>query len=231
MKNLKRISISLLLLISILSSLVSCKTVLRALKGPVGTVHDLMYADTEIHWVETLEETLLAIEHLEAAGNKISRNILSSYDNEAIDVKYCFKLDTYGSKRLKKGQEWYDREGLSSVRVTYMAFLEEVSTEDALGLYISDYKYKSFIVHIEEPDQPYLLTNLSYVCPECHTIEDNELLYLLEDKHMCFVFMAHVNIRVARIVYNEMETHTDELPENFHEEFIKTLFYIGEEIR
>ena len=43
--------------------------------------------------------------------------------------------------------------------------------------------------------------------------------------------MAHVNIRVARIIYNEMETHTDQLPENFHEEFIKTLFYIGEEIR
>lgn len=229
MKNLKRILISLLLLISILLSLVSCKTVLRALKGPVGTVHDLRYADTEIHWVETLEETLLAIEHLEAAGNKISRDILSSYDNEAIDVKYCFKLDTYGSKRLKKGQEWYDREGLSSVRVIYMAFLEEVSTEDALGLYISDYKYKSFTVHIEESNQPYSLANLSYVCPECHTIEDNELLYLLENKNMCFVVMENANIRVARIIYNEMENHTDELPENFHEEFIKTLFYIGEE--
>lgn len=229
MKNLKRISISLLLLISILLSFVSCNIVLRALKGPVGTVHDLRYADTEVHWVETLEETLLAIEHLEAAGNKISRNILSSYNNEAIDVKYCFKLDTYGSKRLKKGQEWYDREGLSSVRVTYMAFLEEVSTEDALNLYTSD--YKSFALSIEDEGQPYSLANLSYVCPECHTIEDKELLYLLEDRHMCFVFMAHVNIRVARIIYIEMETHTDQLPENFHEEFIKTLFYIGEKIR
>ena len=148
MSKLKKIFICLLLIIATAVSMSSCNLLTHYLrKGDyTGGLHvpdrNHYFAITEVHWVETYEEAILAIEHLKAAGNKV-KACISTYENEYVDAKYVFRIYKDGSKKLEKGQKWYDREGLrSTVIVDYIGFLDKITIEELEYSYFD--RYRSF---------------------------------------------------------------------------------------
>ena len=148
MKKFKKIFICLLLIIATAVSMSSCNllTHYRRKGDYTGGLHvpdrSHYFAITEVHWVETYEEAILAIEHLKAAGNKV-KACISTYENEHVDAKYVFRILKDGSKKLEKGQMWYDREGLrSTVIVDYIGFLDKITIEELEYSYFD--RYRSF---------------------------------------------------------------------------------------
>ena len=230
MKKLRKISISLLLVLATLLSFASCDDINISFssnknahrEGYTGGFlqEDHWYSYTEIHWVETFEEAMLAIEHLEAAGNKLKGEIISSYDNEVVDAKYCFILETYGSKRLPRGKEWYDREELRSVSYFYVGFLDKVTIEEIEYSYYEFRRYIRVYARCEKEEFPHS-DNITYMCSECQDLS------LKKDKKICDAVAKGTSDLVAEIGYAKIENHTEELPDNFHEEFVKTLVYVG----
>ena len=182
------------------------------------------YDNTEIHWVETFEEAMIAIEHIEAAGNKFDKTVLSSYENEEIDAKYCFVMNTYKSKALQEGQEWYDREQLGSVRVFYIGFVEKITIEELEYSYYNRYK------HIEVDrgqKEAHSSINVAYACSECQTVENEDWAYMMNEFDMCYVIEESTDNIIAKVYYYRMENHTEELPDDFHDEFCQTIVSIG----
>lgn len=245
MKKFKRTLISILLLTSTILSLTACHNKLPASdgkdehskacecmphpqKGYTGGFHLMpdSYDHTEIHWVETFEEAMTAIEHLEAAGNYIDKAIISSYENEALDVKYAFLLDLTGCKHLEEGKEWYDREQCKSIRVRYIAFLEPITIERL------EREEIMYLKHIEIGRGETVFDSaedFSYACIECNNVENERWAILMEETEMCYVTRTTVvkTSITAKIYYHLIENHTESLPKNFHEDFAKTLIYIG----
>ena len=72
MQKCEKLIISIILLISITLSLASCGLLTTSNKRPEGYTGGLgphephFYDNMEIHWMETFEEAMEAIEHLEA---------------------------------------------------------------------------------------------------------------------------------------------------------------------
>ena len=167
----------------------------------------------EMHWVETYEEALAVIEGLKNAGNNLPQFYLPNYDNEAVDAKYAFLLDNYQTKRADEGQEWYDRKFHLVENIFYFGFLEKVSIETLeFGYY---YHYKCIETNVIFQDIDYVSTyDLTYECGFNNGYE------------YCAVKSGKTN--VARLYFNNMAVHDLELPETFHEDFIKSLVYIGD---
>ena len=146
MKKFKKIIICIFLIIATAVSMSSCNLLTHYLrKGDyTGGLHvpdrSHYFSITEVHWVETYEEAILAIEHLQAAGNKV-RALLSTYENEYVDAKYVFRIHKDGSKKLEKGQMWYDREEIqSTVSVYYIGFLDKITIEELEYSYFDEYR-------------------------------------------------------------------------------------------
>ena len=149
MKNFIKNAICFLLLISVVVSFASCGVMIYTIRLPEGYTGGSIYYNVnrkqffsyhEVHWVETYEEAMLAIEHLQAAGNKV-KAILSTYENEYVDAKYCFEIEKFRSEKLEKGQMWYDRKGIQSVvTVRYVGFLDEMTIEELEYTYFESYR-------------------------------------------------------------------------------------------
>ena len=238
MKKMTKIVISLLLLVSIAFSFASCE-LLHKRNNESGRkytggfhIEDDFYDNIEIHWVETFEEAMMAIEHLEATGITFLKTAISSYENETVDAKYCFVLDTYKSKRLKKGQEWYDREGLRGASVCYYGFLDKVTIEKIEYSWCSSYRH--FTVAIRS-DEKRSADNLVHKCSEIedHKVffEENSLFALHEDRVNCWGVIKSSNSRILEIEYNLIDDHLAVLPADFHDVFLKTIVVIGEPSR
>ena len=241
MKHLTESLVCLLVCFSILISFSSCNTKVPEDTGtittyPPGYTGGLNYdphalLNSEIHWVETFEEAMLAIEHLEAAGNIINKTIISSYENDVVDAKYCFNLYGVNAKKLEEGQEWYDRGWLTSISIFYVGFIENVSIEEIeYSIYRS---YQHFEVKMDERTQPKFNSteNFSYACIECNNVEDEHWTFWMERSEVCLVIKENTNIIKARIYYEfDNPNHTDELPENFHEDFAKSLVWVETEV-
>ena len=232
MKKFRKIAVSLLLLVAISVSFASCDIL------PFDFTNDdplnlssrsaeirKRYANTEIYWLDTIEEALTAIEHLEAAGNKITKNIISTYENEYVDAKYHFIFTRSNSNKLKKGQMWYDREGLNNVHITYIAFMEDVTIDDPLPIVDYEIQYKSLRLYTEKKNLPDSLSEIEMVF-RCPGIYDDSPYYQTDE-----IYYVDENGRqktFVGITYRTGGDHNEVLPENFHEEFLKTLLYVGE---
>ena len=151
MKNIRKIVITLWLLGALVLSLASCGTIISFNKPPKGyTGGDIIFIEryffayNEIHWVETYEEAMFAIERLKANGNNVSVQI-STYENEYVDAKYVFHIPKKGSKGLEKGQMWYDREDIQSlVSVRYIGFFDKITIEELEYSYYQRYRTFAF---------------------------------------------------------------------------------------
>ena len=245
MNYLIRVIVSLLLLTSIIFSLTGCFN--EKSTNEVKSVHTkdcecmphpdkyytggfhlmpIEYYHTEIHWVETFEEAMVAIEHLEAAGNYIGRAVISSYENEALDVKYAFLLDLSGCKHLEEGKEWYDRERCASISVRCIAFLEPITIRQLEHEHIMYLKYVEIYRGKTAFDSA---EDFSYACIECNNVDDPRWVRKMEDTEMCYVIRTTTkNTEITAVLfYHLIPEHTESLPENFHEDFVKTLVSIG----
>lgn len=215
--------ICLVLCISLVLSVASCDLLTKKDKHPEGytggfSAEPHFYSNREIHWLETYDEAMEAIRHLVSAGNEIPRRPISSYENEFVDAKYCFNLNTYRTPELKDGEEWYDRK-FHSITIFYIGFLDDITVEELEHSYYSVYRHIE--VYSGTIKEIYPNESLTYEC-----IEYEEKGVFSED-YVCSVIRESDNIVVARIKYIRIDDHTTELPENFHEEFIKSLTYIG----
>ena len=211
-----KILISLLLLVSIVCSFASCE-LLPWHKEYTGGIsaESHFYSNKEIHWVETYEEAMVAIQHLEAAGNKFERTAISNYENDTVDAKYCFILNTRDSEKPQDGQSWYDRKCVHGISVFYVGFLDKISIEDL------EYSYYDSQRHFRIFDMHY------------HSLEDPSKLH-------CRCYNDEVTGRSCRVFYDStpiveikygglIKNHYEEFPENFHKEFPKSVVFIGEE--
>lgn len=250
MKKFKKIIISILLIAAIVTSLSSCGLVDRILryykdKKSLETGHSISCScypkysgrytggfdlsdpkhnsinDYEIHWLETYEELLVAVEHLRAAGNTINIS-LPSYETDGVDAKYYISFKRKGSNHLEEGQEWYDRGGISHIDIQYYGFVDDVTIEELVYSYVS--RYNCFTVYLE--GRPSKDLELTYACLECHEVENETIAWVLETENVCFVLCGPY--RFATIEYYRMENHTEMLPENFHEDLMESFVYIGD---
>lgn len=251
MKKLGKVAVTLLLLFALVLSFASCdqinyKDFINGLfsrkvvygentivepGGYTGGLHLMKtdYAYTEIHWVETIEEALVAVEHLKAAGNNIGGFYLSSYETDKIDAKYVFLIDLRGSEELKDGEKWYDRRQCSRVQVRYYGILDDVTIEELeytkINYYEHIYYYMRGNTDISE------IENLSYACLRCNYEENNRLYEMLEAYHTnglwYELFYATKNSRViGEFYYSITKDYPETLHGSFHEEFLNSLVYI-----
>ena len=218
MSKLKKIFICLLLIIATAVSMSSCNLLTHYLrKGDyTGGVHvpdrSHYFASTEVHWVETYEEAMLAIEHLQAAGNKV-KAFLSTYENEHVDAKYVFRIRKGGSKRLEKGQMWYDREEIqSTVIVDYIGFLDKITIEELEYSYF--HKYRSF--------------SISDASDAFDPTADVDYLYS-DSSANTFMFVQGGKVKMIFDTYNiDAKDLVETLMPGFRADFPKSFVYIGE---
>lgn len=178
------------------------------------------YMGQEIHWVETFEEATYIIEQLEAYGNEVPNYLISSYENETVDAKYCFIVNTNKTIRQNKGEEWYQRKFKRIEAIRYYAFLENISIDELERSYIFSYRSMELIS--------------KYGKNYFDDVEIENLIYDCEDHnrefHMCNIKQGYSDDTVAVVYqryYDENENLHEELPENFHDEFLKSLVAIG----
>ena len=227
MKKRIKTFISLILLLSVLVTLTSCEILgLGDNSGSKQYTGGLRYEshfynNREIHWLETFEEAMTAIEHLRAAGNDIPNVYIADYENETVDAKYLFVVNTYKSKRLKDGEEWYDRKLHEVERIEYYGFLESVTIEQIEYSNVEFYKGIKLIA--KKKDDQEIARLISYECKE-ETYD-----YLPNSVYrFCALIDEETGDHFASIHHLMMKNHTEELPETFHEDFIKSLVYIGD---
>ena len=144
------------------------------------------------------------------------------YENEIVDAKYCFILNISETRRQKVGEEWYQRK-FKSVGIGYYAFLDAVNIEE---LEYSNYRsYECFAILTmlyDEYDFNEMSKNLIFECENDGV--DSSIFY---DDCTCRLINAETGVLVAGLNYYNFTNHYDELPENFHEEFLKSLVVVG----
>ena len=189
----------------------------------------------ETYRVETYDEAMYIIEQLEAHGNEIAGRIISSYENEVVDAKYFFGVynkkstsffDILGinkNKNQNQGEEWYQRE-LEKVGVGYYAFIDDVSLEE---LEHHNYRsYRCFTLNLLLLTHRYDFNEMSNgLVFECENDGVDSSIYY--DDCTCRLINAETGVLVAGLNYYNFTNHYDELPENFHEEFLKSLVVVG----
>ena len=226
MKKRIKTFISLILLLSVLVTLTSCEILgLGDNSGGKQYTGGLRYEshfynNREIHWLETFEEAMTAIEHLRAAGNDIPNVYIADYENETVDAKYLFVVNTYKAKRLKDGEEWYDRKLHEVERIEYYGFLESVTIEELEYSYISIHKYVTFgsVKHGEEHEPP---VHTAWECKVKLNLDGDPY-------DICDIIDGTNDYRLGSINYWGVENHNEELPEKFHYNFTRSLTYIGD---
>ena len=222
MRKIKKSLVALLLLVSVIFSFASCDILFSDNGRDSGYTGGFpnephFYSGLKIYWLETYEEAMAAIEHLEAYDNDIKKTLISSYENEVVDAKYCFMVYTSGAKRLKKDQKWYDHK-YSQVTVSYYGFLDKITIEELEHSAVNYYRY--FCVGLENKSEFDALVEKSYECDA--TVDDG-----YENYERCFVTEKDTGRSIARIGYFNINEHMKALPEDFHEEFPKTIVSIG----
>ena len=140
MKKLIKILTCTVLLISLAFSFASCDfidDVLIALgiKYEVVPAKPPSFTDLyECHWVETLDELKVAIEHLSNANNRAFNGLIPTYENGAVDIKWLVTLvknQDIGWVPLEEGDEWYDRKELKGFYVEFYVFFEEIGAKSS----------------------------------------------------------------------------------------------------
>ena len=201
MKKLLKILTCVAVITSCLLSLVSC------------VISDYFNNKVKTYWVETYEEAMDIIEVLKSYGNEIPRHVISSYENDYVDAKYRFIVNTTDTAIKKPGEKWYERKFYSVVAIDYYGFLGNVSTEEAMS-------YAHPVIFFEGRDLPEDFVIPKSVICECKDIEENEFDY------DCFLKNGDDGSVLVIPFYYNIKNHAEELPENFHEEFAKSLVFL-----
>ena len=178
------------------------------------------YAHLEYHWVETYDEVVEIIEALKASGNKIPNNYIPKYDNDVIDAKYVFIVNNSGTPNKKAGEEWYSRKFNRIEAIGYFGFLEKVSIEKLEFSSYDRYRCIWFISHVDVNYSP--IENMEYDC----RYDDNLKIRYCEISST--LYHSGRDDFIGNIYYENIANHNVELPENFHEDFINSLVYIGD---
>ena len=98
-------------------------------KGYTGGFDHEPGANIEYWWVETHEEVVQAIKSLSTHGTKFDRKTLLTYDNNEIDIKYCFVIPVSGkTEKIKWGDNPFERYAESVIIYAY-AFLDDVTID------------------------------------------------------------------------------------------------------
>ena len=237
--HLKRL-ICLLICIATVFSLASCEYIERKIDDFFDWAVDLTYQNydgytggfpndpesyrfTLIQWVETFDEAKLAYEHLMSAGNNLGGpTLMTTYENELVDVKYCFDFDTQGMEK-QKDKEWYDKK-YSSARLYIYLFLDDVTIEEIEYSDVYIYRSAWFYASNDEkydPSQP-----ITIECGESN--EDDEKILWRQENRICRIrFGDDPDGCYAGMMYFSTVDHREEFPENFHEEFAKSLVLVG----
>lgn len=220
MKKFSKTIICFLLLISVMVSFASCGIMIYTVKLPKGytggipiyTNRKAYFSEREVHWVETYEEAILAIEHLKAAGNKV-KAFLSTYENEHVDAKYVFRINKKKSKKLEKGQMWYDREGIrSTASVYYVGFLDKITIEELEYSYFD--RYRSF--------------EIASASVAFDPTADVDYLYS-DSSANTFRLVQGGKVKMIVDTYNiEAKDLVETLAPGFRADFPKSFVYIGE---
>ena len=238
MKKLIKILTCTVLLISLAFSFASCDFIDDVLidLGIIEVTHGPCTPPPitdryEWHWVETLDELKVAIEHLSNANNRAFNGLIPTYENEKLDTKYRVTLVTAESGvwvPLSEGAEWYDREGLGAFFIDYFGFLEEVEMEYLIYNYDFPDFYKSLTLSTNDRDLvgSAIEYGMSHACIECGYDADYKLVFYMEEEEQCFIMTGTSKDPIATIKYYHMENHTEELPENFHQDFIDSILIV-----
>lgn len=220
MKKSLKLVISLVLCLAVVLSFASCSLFYWVVNdGYTGGFPNEphFYGGNEIYWLETYAEAMEAIEHLEAYDNVIEQGTISSYENEIVDAKYCIIVYTSGSKRLKKGQKWYDHK-YSQVTVSYYGFLDKITIEELEHSDINYYRY--FTVGNIKDKEVDTSKELSY---RCETYKNENGTSFTD----CEIVEKETGLSLVGLGYNNIADHCAVLPENFHEEFVETVVFIS----
>lgn len=178
------------------------------------------YHVADIYWIESFDDAMSAIEHLRAAGNDIPNTYISSYENDVVDAKYLFILDKQGMSKEEKQKTWYDRKYTVLVQISYYGFLDEVTVEELEYSYVELYRH----VLLHGPRQKdYTPQNAAIVYEYKNEIDSAGVV-----KEYCYLITEKDEDHIGKIEFEKMEDHNAELPENFHEDFINSLVYIGD---
>ena len=234
MKNTLKTMLCIVLVFAVLASLTSC-VIIEALNiggrsdtsdspaaqpgytgggilSPLLEPHAKNYRT--VHWVETYEEAMTVIEGLRKAGNKLPEFYLPNYDNDAVDAKYVFLVNNYGAERLTEGQEWYERKLNAVEQIHYFGFLEKVSIETLEFGYYDEYK----CIHAE--CFGFTSVKNDYVDKENFQFECG----LTGELGGCMIKWK--GKQVMRIQYECMVDYELEMPDGFHDDFMKSLTWV-----
>lgn len=181
------------------------------------------FINMEIYWVETFEEAENIIEQLKIYGNEIPNNIISSYENESVDAKYCFIVNTYKTPNVKEGEEWYQRKFRSIESVRYYAFLDDISIEELTYSYVSRYRSIELrTISLNENNLGDVLSKMTFDCNNDGSIGESD------GDSTCRIINNETDETVAGMYYYNIENHSNELSGTFHEDFIKTIIVVGD---
>lgn len=178
------------------------------------------YRSTEIHWVETYEEAEFIIDRLRENGTKLYRSMISSYENDVVDAKYCFLVFMdKNDEKPGKNQAWYDTKR-SSVAVDYYGFLDKISIDELEYSYYERYRVIEMDA-FRNDDYAFDDTQPNLVI-DCDG--KGEVTY--KEDCLCLIKLEENGQQVATMTYRGIK-HYEDLPENFHDEFLKSLVVIG----
>ena len=162
----KKSLVSILLLISILFSLMSCDLVSDIVdrftedppryhaeydesfpfpKGYTGGVNTnyQWHLDYEVKWLDTYDELKDAVTRLRAHGTEVAPTVVFDCEEYGLDLKFCVISPRYLSEELSEDQGYFDRY-LVSVSISTYVFFEDASIDEIIFdwiLYDQSYKY------------------------------------------------------------------------------------------
>lgn len=197
-----------------LSKMIVCITAIIATVFSLDSCALFNRSNVEYYWVETFDEAMTIIETLRSYGNEIPRRVISDYENEAVDAKYCFTVDTTDTPRQKKGEEWYQRKFAAIKDIAYYGFLGEISIEN-----VDPYRYNIALSTRTLP--------LDFVAPEqvicvCKSTLESDM----DAEYKCYFTRGDDGSFLVAAVYRRMESHLADLPESFHDDFAGSLVYL-----
>ena len=225
MKKIVKTLICILIIVSVTVSIVSCKRSRpEGYTGGISGVPPTYYMQNKIHWLETFDEVTTVIGYLRAAGNDIPDTYISSYETDTVDAKYMIICNVEGIPKQKDGEEWYDRK-YKSVNVTYYGFLDKISIEELEYSRLNLYRVIELCSREikDKKEEPVHWRNIYCTC------EKIEETYLDQKKfrEVCYLRSRISDVDLATVNYKNIEDHNEELPENFHDDFLKTIVFIG----
>ena len=161
-----KILISLLLLVSIVLSFVSCRAVgyiiscldtggargyaewYEGCPVPEGYTGGLnknyqYHTVTEIKWLETYDEMLDAVTRLRAHGTEIDPIALFDCEEYGFDLKFCMEFNR-PKEPLSEGQGYFDRKLIGVIVNTYV-FFEDITIEKLVYSAVDMYKNVSTV--------------------------------------------------------------------------------------